>query len=222
MHFDLRPALSGAPYEARGASVTQLLPLAFSLLPYIWIMSTLPFLPKTRYEDNLKPQDNFPSLTLPRHVRVFHPFFSEPEIYFLELPAFDTLHDSRALGVEHRLVLDACFVMTNNSPGFLSTSSNRNDQQERLLPNTPSILAPGRYYYHLDTSSSIPYQVVTDFNAWRFPDSVPSHWKLTSRRSAREQLIDLYPNHTPSTMSSSVIALDRGCIITQYGVCECL
>lgn len=186
------------------------------------MMSTLHFLPKARYEDNLKPQDDFPPLTLPRHVRVFHPFCSAPEISFLELPAFDTLHDSRVLGVEHRLVLDACFVMTNNSPGFLSTSSNRNDQQERLLPQAPNILTPGRYYYHLETPSSMPYLVVTDFNAWRFPEAVPSHWKLTSRRSAREQLIDLYPNYTPSTMSSSVVALDRGCIITQYGVCKYL
>lgn len=126
-------------------------------------MTTIRTRPKTRPDDIFSCAHGYLIPSNVDCVRVLHPFLAH-ELPLLKLPALDVSKDDTTVGVQHRLVLDACWIITNHQSGFLSGSRVRSEEEQRLDPNL-EIVSPGRYFYHLQVDSLEPYQVVTKFNA---------------------------------------------------------
>ena len=80
-------------------------------------------------------------------VTVFHPCAKEP---LIRLPCFIRDEGEQA-GCPFGLVLDACFILANNSPGFLIGEAG-----DKIVSSTPEdrslLLPPGRYHYILNES----------------------------------------------------------------------
>ncbi|KAI0806588.1 hypothetical protein C8Q74DRAFT_1223058 [Fomes fomentarius] len=115
------------------------------------------------------------------------------------------------LAVNHRLVQDACRIISNNSDGFLATDR----EGTRVILNDVLLLEPQNYYFHLTSSPGITnYDIVANFASWTFPESLPTHW---CRDIAPGELIEasLWPRGSLQ-MSDGVKALDQRCIITKY------
>ncbi|TBU27572.1 hypothetical protein BD309DRAFT_604981 [Dichomitus squalens] len=155
-------------------------------------------------------------------VDIVHPDCKRP---LFSLPAFSaglTPSGDTQYGVDHRLVLDACRVLTNRAAkepdGYIAHDC---AGHQRLSLDTV-LLRPGRYFYHLaspqgtgTSTSTSKYPIVGDMTAWRFPESIPSHW--IRNRSVEEQS-ELYDNefNSSSSMSTAVLEEDKRCIITRY------
>ncbi len=101
----------------------------------------------------------------------------------------DLLHDD---GVNHRLVLDACHIISNHAAqeNDCYLSRDRAGQNLVMPHNMNSALAAGKYYYQPGPPSSrtvANYTIVTDFAAWRYPEKgAPNHWRRP--RSVKEAL----------------------------------
>ncbi|TBU31026.1 hypothetical protein BD311DRAFT_825627 [Dichomitus squalens] len=149
-------------------------------------------------------------------VDIIHPGFNRPLFSF---PAFSdepTPSGDTQYGVNHRLVLDACRVLTNltaeDIDGYIA--HDRSGQQ-RVSLGSP-LLSPGRYFYHLGPPGvKNRYRIVNDFAAWRFPASIPSHW-IRTRTDEERSALYRHELNSASDMSSVVLSEDKHCVITQY------
>ncbi len=164
-------------------------------------------------------------------VRIWHPGCRQ---LLLSLPAFkfahpptpatncDALHGDGS--VDHRLVLDACHIISNHAAPehdcYLSTD--RAGQNPVLMRDNggPPALAPGKYYYQPGPPSSrtvANYPIVTDFAAWKYPvQGPPDHW--IRPRSFRERL-ELQSNNSSVNYDdffAAVIVDDNAqCVVTK-------
>ena len=117
-------------------------------------------------------------------------------------------------GVLHRLVLDACRVITNNQEGFLATDIDGHDR----VPASTTILLVGTYYFHLATGTVL-YKIVTDFAAWEFPEPLPSHWERPVSPNEDQALSGRYAGVGSSAMSVVVKCDDAECVVSGYTSC---
>ncbi|KAM5533490.1 hypothetical protein V8D89_012827 [Ganoderma adspersum] len=127
-------------------------------------------------------------------VRIMHPGCSR---LILPLPTFPNISapdttTPLASTPDHRLILDACRVVTNNAVKEGDYLSKDRAGQDRVLALSPNnTLAPGEYFYHPSPPSATTtpnYPIVTDFAAWNFPEKIPDHWV---RPSASAQEIEV-------------------------------
>ena len=135
-----------------------------------------------------------------------HPGYDHLEI-LLQLPSYRT---PSGCGVHHQTALDACRIIANNRSGFLSRTRDRSG----CVPAEDIVLTtPATYWYFLDDEASLAqYEVVNDFRAWRFPDTLPEHWEAVRPRRAT------VPGPlSDSAMSYPVKGADKCCIISGNG-----
>ena len=154
-------------------------------------------------------------------VRIMHPGSSR---LILPLPTFPNLSapdttTPLAPTPHHRLILDACRVVTNNAVKADDYLSRDRAGQDRVLTPSPNnTLAPGEYFYHPGPPSAptIPnYPIVTDFAAWNFPEKIPDHWVRPS--ASTQEIGDLQRKYSwckPSDMTLAVKFGDTSCIVT--------
>ncbi|KAI1787373.1 hypothetical protein LXA43DRAFT_711826 [Ganoderma leucocontextum] len=156
-------------------------------------------------------------------VRIMHPGCSR---LILALPAHP--HPPAAggtipppaPGVDHRLVLDACHVVTNDASeepaGYLS--EDREGHYRVPAPSDEPQLVAGEYFYHPvpPSTTTIPnYPIVTDFAAWKFPHMLPDHW--IRPEPSLEEIADLrrlYGGCSPRDMRPAVRFRDNACLAT--------
>ncbi|RPD67964.1 hypothetical protein L226DRAFT_444676, partial [Lentinus tigrinus ALCF2SS1-7] len=149
------------------------------------------------------------------HVVICHPgldriLFAFPGFDPVPPPPF-TVHDGTG-GVNHRLVLDSCRVITNNQDGYLKTDIGG---AKRVLATTIT-LPCGVYYLHLaNPLTRTCYKIVADFAAWKFPLSLPAHWQRCLSRDDRSQL-QYFMTVSPSSMSDAVKNADAKCVVSGY------
>ncbi|RPD53584.1 hypothetical protein L226DRAFT_571962 [Lentinus tigrinus ALCF2SS1-7] len=116
-------------------------------------------------------------------------------------------------GVNHRLVLDACRVITNNNDGYLTTDI---DGAERVLATTIT-LPCGIYFLHLENlSTRACYKIVANFAAWEFPESLPDHWERPLSGPERLQLRQTFGRVSPTEMSDVVKGADTKCVVSGF------
>ena len=130
-------------------------------------------------------------------------------------------------GVDHRLVLDGCRIITNCFAAEKGEHYLSKDRAGRNPVPSPSedVLPPGKYFYHpaLPTyTTRTNYRIVTDFTAWRFPERIPDHWKRPM--ASPEEYADLQRKYMRSSkldMRDAVIRGDGGCVVTKYVPVNC-
>ncbi|TBU59987.1 hypothetical protein BD310DRAFT_923640 [Dichomitus squalens] len=149
-------------------------------------------------------------------VDIIHPGFNRP---LFSLPAFSdepTPSGDTQYGVDHRLVLDACRILTNLTANDQDGYIAHDCAGEQRVSLDISLLSPGRYFYHLASpGTTSKYRIVKDFSAWRLPASIPSHWVRTRTPEERSALYR-YEFNSASAMSRVVVSEDGHCVITQY------
>ncbi|KAH9935658.1 uncharacterized protein B0H18DRAFT_419849 [Fomitopsis serialis] len=157
-----------------------------------------------------RPRHTIPA-TLPssaRMVTIMHPGYT-PLQDLLMLPAYDPAPAPELWGCSHRLALDACRIIANNRDGFLSTTLDGRDH----VPDSEPTLTADVYYYFLLGDHDPEYAVVSEFAAWRFPDTLPAHW--LSARQDRRHLSRFFASE--SAMSDRVRDMDGACILSGFG-----
>ncbi|TFK92370.1 hypothetical protein K466DRAFT_659353 [Polyporus arcularius HHB13444] len=151
-------------------------------------------------------------------VDILHPGYEERYL-LLQLPALDPVDtpngEPQMGGVDLRLALDACRVLTNNREGFLSES--RNGDNPVQVSGSEELLVQSQYYYHLagHLGSMYKYPVVTAFAAWTLPTSIPEHWAHDETAVARSALQERF-GRPASAMSTAVKNFDGGCVLTKF------
>ena len=171
-------------------------------------------------------------------VHIFHPgcrkrLLSVPAIPQPPTARTNTLHHACADGVDHRLVMDACHIITNYaakvSGCYLSTDiAGQNSVRPYCDSDGLQQLVPGKYYQPGPPSvrAIANYLVVTDFAAWKFPSKkdIPAHW----RRPRGGEEMELRRKHAPCPPEEFEIEVafddrDRGgCVVTKQAAGECL
>jgi len=114
--------------------------------------------------------------TNPSFVSFCHP---TNERIFLSLPKNNVLPSTQeTFGVHQETARTACQIIASNEPGFLSTSTNRNDINAQMSPVRHPFLTSRRHYYHLATQPEAPnYRICINFAFWSFPhDHFPPLW----------------------------------------------
>ncbi|RDX42470.1 hypothetical protein OH76DRAFT_1422516 [Lentinus brumalis] len=153
-------------------------------------------------------------------VDILHPGYEERCI-LLQLPALDPVDTPKGEpqrgGVNLRLALDACRVLTNNCEGFLSESRNGDNPVQVSESADWELLVQSQYYYHLagHLGSMYKYPVVTAFAAWTLPTSIPEHWARDETAVARSALQERF-GRPASAMSTAVKVFDGGCVLTKF------
>lgn len=188
----------------------------FSLLPVV--MSILPELRQiSRLQaavESLKP------------VCIIHPGCQQP---IFALPAFPYplagANNKPVHGVDHRLILDACNILTNHAAKERDCYLSKDHAGRHPIPRHSDILAPAKYYYHLGRPSAVTdvnYPIVTDFTAWKFPDKLPRHWTRPDVRDPEIIRLSGYHRRQPNDhdMWDGVTANDGGCVVTKYKTCR--
>ncbi|KAM5541504.1 hypothetical protein V8D89_004694 [Ganoderma adspersum] len=150
-----------------------------------------------------------------RHPRLGNVLFLFP--VYSDEP--DPTHPFKPLvGVCHRLVLDACRIVTNhavnNQEDFLAEDR---EGQTPVHIDDSKTLSARTYFYFLGPAkdaSSRNYPIVKEFSAFIFPRRLPEHW-YTARTSGR--LTRGHVSIVSSTnMSVHVATRDQGCAATRY------
>ena len=114
-------------------------------------------------------------------------------------------------GVSHALALDACRIIAGNKDGILFTTA---DGQHPVEQNE-SVLTLFDYYYCLnDVHDSHPYPIVTTFEAWSFPTTIPEYWKVF-------QSPDRPTMGSSLVMTTLVMFRDKACVLTGSIEDEC-
>ncbi|KAI0742729.1 hypothetical protein C8Q80DRAFT_1190492 [Daedaleopsis nitida] len=145
-----------------------------------------------------------PFPTHPQSIVIYHPAYNNVRLFSCFMLDSD---GAGRYGCLHRLVLDACQIIANNVPGFLSPNPNG-------IPRVPAaelVLTDTRYYFIVESMPQYP--IVVDFEAWQFPSVLPEHWVDPADRPLVGDEVALY-QRSPSRMSDGVKELDGSCIIT--------
>jgi len=142
----------------------------------------------------------------PQLIELRHPANNKE---FLNLPAYDRIPGSvHRFGLYHEMVLTACTIVACNSPGYLSTSRDRDAARVDITLNP--FLLPGMYYYHTDNSKPDElYPICRDFGSWAFPhDGIPSSW------AAGPLVNDAILSNNWTVLSQQIKARDTACLVT--------
>ncbi|KAI1793284.1 hypothetical protein LXA43DRAFT_942610 [Ganoderma leucocontextum] len=129
-------------------------------------------------------------------------------------------------GVDHRVVLDACRILTNYAAEEQEGYISKDRAGRHPILRHSEVLAPDEYYYHPAppaTRTEANYPIVTDFAAWKFPDKIPDHWTRPESHTS-EQLLALRRKYTwsmPNDIWYQVTSGDGGCVVTKYLSCAC-
>ncbi|KAI1787408.1 hypothetical protein LXA43DRAFT_712865 [Ganoderma leucocontextum] len=207
--------------DRRGSCVAEVRLFKFLLSHTYWPFESLSFVfllssSHERCLRNLSSHDGLQKTW--RMVRIMHPGCSQ---LIFALPAFPRTTAAGDVtppnGVDYRLVLDACHVVTNDASeepaGYLSEDREGRDR----VPAPSDELAAGEYFYHpvAPSTTTIPnYPIVTDFAAWKFPDMLPDHW--IRHELSPEVIADLrhkYKGCKARDMRPVVKCSDNGCVI---------
>ena len=127
----------------------------------------------------------------------------------------------RLVGVYHRLVLDACRVITNHTAIDQSDFLAEDREGKSPVPlDDAKLLSPRDYFYFLGSASdpvNLKYPIVMSFSAFIFPPHIPNNW-YTARLSG--QLTGGQVSIASSTdMSAHVTSRDQYCAATKYRHC---
>ncbi|KAJ7698758.1 hypothetical protein B0H14DRAFT_3036691 [Mycena olivaceomarginata] len=116
-----------------------------------------------------------------RFVAIFHPGYT-PARLLLRLPCLD--NNGTGNGVLFSVVLDAAYVLANNTHGTFKTilSDHSTGSGSELTLNLDELLPAGSYAYY--ASGQHNYRVCLDFKAWSPPESLPSTWGAVQFRAA--------------------------------------
>ena len=182
-------------------------------------------------------------------VRIFHPgcrqlLFSLPAIFQTHPsgssggtnPESSTLPgDDDAPGVNHRLVLDACHIITNHAAEERDCYLSRDHQGQVPVMSSGRLggsLPPGKYYYQPGPPSSrtvANYPIVTDIAAWRYPaEGPPEHWRRPENIEKATALAvhrdDRYDEPGEFRLAVALDDRDVGCVVTKQhgGESECV
>lgn len=136
---------------------------------------------------------------------LFHGFVSiaHPEIgnEYMTLGVYDVD------GFPTRLALEACYIVTGGTQGYLSLSS-QIDSQSITGTNLP----PGAYFYHTDTRD---YPVLQSFEEWTPPPTVgaiPDSWQTGRSPWAPAAMTSATGNST--NLANEVKMVDHSCVIS--------
>ncbi|TRM55805.1 hypothetical protein BD626DRAFT_522298 [Schizophyllum amplum] len=145
---------------------------------------------------------------IPESVAIYHPV--QTLSFFLSFPKYDQTADG-AYGVNHRVVLDACCIVAQNTPGFLSTTS---DPAQRVDRQTEALVGAAYHYFVVDSNHNLcndqNYRLVSCFRDWTFPANIPAHWSHAKVLRAR------FSTASDGKMSELVKDDDQACIVTGY------
>lgn len=150
-------------------------------------------------------------------VIVHHPDIN-PTAVILRLPAYDQVAppNNDVFSVNHRVVLDACFVPVNNKEGYL-----RDSQQERCTLDRYPVLPAGPYWY--EVANDKLYPIVDDFRAWLPPTLLPEHWLARHLGLAADENNTPSGVQTGSEMASRVKNRDSStCVLSRIHSESCL
>ncbi|GJE89431.1 HNH endonuclease [Phanerochaete sordida] len=149
--------------------------------------------------------DIFPE---PLHsVEILHPA-ARSGTPLLYLAAYDRIGEG-SWGVCYNVVLEAASFIANNAEGYLSRTPGPDGRVDRV-----AVLEAGRYFYCV-ASAEATWPVVGTFDAWRFPDRIPSRWSAAIAPNIT------FPSasasaYSPERMAGAVLARDRRCILTGF------
>jgi hypothetical protein len=118
-------------------------------------------------------------------------------------------------GVEYRVVMDACLILTNGLEGVLKCYSQLSGIAKGEY--TSAFVTTGAYVYVV--SSQPDYPLVATLDAWIPPVQVPEHWSRTRSPEILANLIELPRAPNSSAMSSVVKNEDKHCLITKFSSC---
>ena len=97
----------------------------------------------------------------------------DPPLSLITLSGYDRCPSTTdgtppCFGVSHALALYACRIIAGNKDGIA-------DGQHPVEQNQ-SVLTLSNYSYCLnDANASRPYPIITTFEAWSFPTTIPEH-----------------------------------------------
>ena len=146
-------------------------------------------------------------------IVVHHPFHRSPWrplVTIFSCVALDCDPDRLCYGCNHRLVLDACEIIANNRKGRLAVLQH-DGEWSHVATDVTLLIAPATYYFIVDNDPSLPYPIVTDFNAWKFPQEPPAHWGPFDISSGASVCVDVAASGVPLYGELE----DRECVITQ-------
>lgn len=166
-------------------------------------------------------------------VAIFHPGYT-PARLLLRLPCLD--NNGTGNGVLFSVVLDAAYVLANNTHGTFKTilSDHSTGSGSELTLNLDELLPAGSYAYYASGqyvfSSSFPvysthlrisrenYRVCLDFKAWSPPESLPSTWGAVQFRAADvvEPPVRVRAGRNWSEVSLDVCKTDLVCLATKH------
>ncbi len=123
-------------------------------------------------------------------VDILHPGYEERCI---QLPALDPVDTPKGEpqrgGVNLRLALDACRVLTNNCEGFLSEGRNGDNPVQVSESADSELLVQSQYYYHLAGHLGSMYSTSTPLLP-RSPHGLSRRISLNIGRATRRQWRD--------------------------------
>ena len=158
------------------------------------------------------------TLTCLTRVTIWHPQYAhyDPPLLLITLSGYDccpapTDDTTPRFGVSHALALDACPIIAGNKDEFLSTTA---DGQNPVEQNEAVLTLSDCYYCLNDANASRPYPIVTTFEAWSFPTTIPEHWKVFQSPDR--------PTMGPSSVITTLVMFrDKACVLTGSVESEC-
>ncbi|KAJ7796156.1 hypothetical protein B0H14DRAFT_2916146 [Mycena olivaceomarginata] len=148
-------------------------------------------------------------------VAIFHPGYTPPRL-LLRLPCLD--NNGTGNGVLFSVVLDAAYVLANNTHGTFKTilSDHSTGSGSELTLNLDELLPAGSYAYY--ASGQHDYRVCLDFKAWSPPESLPSTWGAVQFRAADvvEPPVRVRAGRNWSEVSLDVCKTDLVCLATKH------
>ncbi|KAK9477693.1 hypothetical protein V1514DRAFT_320820 [Lipomyces japonicus] len=140
------------------------------------------------------------------YIYIHHPGYDEKTDLLFTIYAPDHISG----GLHFSLLMDACAIIADNrNDGWLATDRRG---LNRVKPQPENVLASGHYWHHLPRKGrrSANWPVVTCFEDWKFPSSLPSLWTR-----------GLQPEHdahsvAPVTSADAVRTRDEVCRITAH------
>ena len=145
-----------------------------------------------------------------REIILCHPALPGEAFFLVLAPSDVDPTDPNRRGIVHKVALDACLIVANNRPGFLSSTRFRAGR----IPDSTAVLCEPTYWYFLDdTSLPANYPVLNDFRAWNFPEEIPRHWSAARPNPANWRVV-----LSKSEVSNAVKASDKNrCVISRVG-----
>ncbi|KAL0578704.1 hypothetical protein V5O48_003324 [Marasmius crinis-equi] len=162
------------------------------------------------------PQLILPTLPAISFVKVSHP---STNILIFSFPCYptDPTNPSSLSAVSAAMVLEACYIMANNTHGYLSTDKN-GQTMFCSRANAGIALPPNQYYLHMETSpgQDHDYLLCLSFKTWT-PSEPPERWlaaRLGSSDDDSGSESEILRQTWQESTSSWVRRQDKRCLIS--------